>query len=504
MGRIQNGARKVEGFMKSNYRLKPITKSLRIIIINPPIRLTDKPRHIPHGLAILANIIRKKIGVTPVFVDINAHRYSDGEVESILRSIDFDVVLVGGLISVYKRIIKYAEIIKAINPKSVIIAGGSAAMSVPELLLRNSKVDVVCGGEGEKVIVDLLKGLKEHDLSELTHIKGFYFKLDGEIMHSGNPELLKDLDLESDIPAYDLLPMDIYLSNPVVGLGKDVDFISSRGCPFHCTFCYQPWGRKLRAHSVEFIIDAIKYLKIKYSINFISFQDDEFMGNKARVYNFCEKVKKHIPDLLWSCTGRVNVIDENIVGAMRKTGCVSISYGFESGSQRMLDSMKKRVTIEQMEKAVVANRKFGMMLPISFIIGIPGEDEESCRETVEFCISNNIPLKSMMFATPYPGTELFDHAIATGRIKKDKVHEFVMKLEDARDFTVNLTDSFTDEELISKRKEMIDEVCSRVKPIPKEIYENKLRNLFGELADGYWNDEIDLKHRAEHGGVDIF
>ena len=477
---------------------------MKILIINPPIRLTDKPRHIPHGLAILANVIRKNLGITPEFVDINAYRYSNEEVESILRSIEFDVVLIGGLVPVYKRIILYADMIKEVSPDAVIIAGGSAAMSVPKLLLKNSKVDVVCAGEGEKVVIDLLKGLENDKLENLAYINGFYYKVNGEILYSGGPELLHDLDSESNVPAYDLLPMEIYLSNPAVGFGRDIDFISSRGCPFSCTFCYQPWGSHFRAHSVDLIIETLKSLKENYNIDFVSFQDDEFMARRDRVYEFCKKVQKHIPGLLWSCTGRVNLVNEDIVRAMKNAGCVSISYGFESGSPRMLKSMNKVATIEKMENTIKVNRKFGMMLPVSFIIGMPGEDEESCRETVEFCIRNEIPLKSIMFATPYPGTELFDLAISTDRINKDRIHEFVLKLEDARDFVVNLTDAFNDEQLIAKRQEMMDDVCGRVKSGSVEVYNKKLRNLFGDLVEDYLNDEVLLKHRATHGGIDIF
>lgn len=477
---------------------------MKILIINPPIRLTDKPRHIPHGLAILANIIRKKMGITPEFIDINAHRYNEDQVRSMIRSIKFDVVLIGGQIPVYKRIIVYADIIKEVNRNAVIIAGGSAAMSVPKLLLQNSKVDVVCAGEGEKVIIDLLEELKSNKLEDLIHIKGFYYKINDEISFSGKPDMLSDLDIESDIPAYDLLPMEIYLSNPIIGFGKDIDFISSRGCPFKCTFCYQPWGSHFRAHSVDLIIDTLKYLKKNYEIDFVSFQDDEFMAQKSRVYEFCEQVRKHIPDLLWSCTGRVNLVKDDIVSVMRNAGCVSISYGFESGSSRMLKSMNKIATIEKMESAAKVNRKFGMMLPVSFIIGMPGEDEVSCRETVEFCVRNKIPLKSIMFATPYPGTGLFDLAVSTGRINKERIHEFVLKLEDARDFVVNLTDAFSDEQLMAKRQEMMDEVCGRVMSSSAEVSNKKLRDLFGDLVEDYLKDESLVKHRAEHGGIDIF
>jgi len=475
-----------------------------ILVINPPIRLTDKPRHIPHGLAIIANIIRKKIGIAPRFLDLNAHRYSQEETVRRLKEYRFDVVLIGGLIPVYKRIIALAGKIKAINPRSIVIAGGSAAMSVPELLLRKSKVDVVCAGEGEVAIVELLNGLRNHELKDLLEIKGFYFKIDGEVIFSGQRDLITDLDSESDLPAYDLLPMHIYLSNPVVGFGRDIDFISSRGCPFECTFCYQPWGTKFRGHSIDFILTALKHLWNNYNIEFVSFQDDEFIVGPNRVYAFCDKVQKFVPGLLWSCTGRVNLVNDDLVGAMRSAGCVSISYGFESGSPRMLKSMKKMATVKQMENAVRINRKFGMMVPVSFIIGMPGEDNVSCRETVEFCVRNHLPLRSIMFATPYPGTTLFDFAISTGRIEREGVHEFVVSLEDARDFTVNLTDAFTDGQLIEKREEMINQVSSRVKPVAEVVYYEKLRKLFGNLVKDSLKDEMLLKHRAEHGGIDIF
>ena len=144
------------------------------------------------------------------------------------------------------------------------------------------------------------------------------------------------------------------------------------------------------------------------------------------------------------------------------------------------------------------------MLPVSFIIGIPGEDDESCKETVEFCVKNEIPLKSIMFATPYPGTKLFDLAVSTGTINKERIHEFILKLEDARDFVVNLTDAFNDEQLIAKRQEMIDDVCVRVKPDSVQVCNKKLTALFGNLIDDYLKDEVLLKHRATHGGIDIF
>lgn len=481
-----------------------------ILIINPPIRLSDKPRHIPHGLAILANMIRRNLGITPEFLDINAHRYSDDQVRRILEKSDFDIVLTGGLIPVYKKIIEISSMLREINPDVTIIAGGSAAMSVPDLLLSHSEVDIICRGEGEVTVVELLNHLihgspkKKGDVAGIAYKAG---KSEKKIVTTQDRPLIKDLDTESVLPAYDLLPMDIYLSNPVVGMGKDIDFISSRGCPYSCSFCYQPWGRRFRGHTVDFIIRALHFLEDTYAIDFVSFQDDEFMANKARVYEFCQKKQQHLPNLLWSCTGRANIIaaDEKVVPLMKENGCVLISYGFESGSQRILDSMNKKISISQMEETIRISRKYGLPIPASFIIGMPGEDDASCRETLDFCLRNNLPLDSLMYATPYPGTRIFDFALQTKRIDAAHLHEFVLKLGDARDFLINLTDSFTDTQLIDTRTMMMAAARENYsKFISQDEIEKKVKDLFGDLIKRTALDQSELDHRAKHGGINTF
>jgi len=290
-------------------------------------------------------------------------------------------------------------------------------------------------------------------------------------------------------------------------MGRDLDFISSRVCPYNCTFCYQPWGHKPRFHSVDFMINAISLLKEKYDIDFLSIQDDEFMADKTRVVEFCEKRNRYFPELLWSCTGRVNIIaqDEKMVKLMKKSGCVLISYGFESGSQRMLNSMKKGITIKQMEKVVKVSRENEMPIPSSFIIGMPGEDDKSCKETLNFCIKNNLHLDSLMFATPYPGAEIFNFALKTGRIDENHIHEFATSLGDARDFTINMTDYFSDDELIDKRKEMMEKARENYNCfITQEEINTKTRKLFSTLLDKYPPDTKDLEHRIKHGGMSTF
>jgi len=479
---------------------------MKILIVNPPIRLSDKPRHIPHGLAILANIVRKRFKCEIRFVDWNAHRYSEGKVKSIIKDFPCDVAMISGLTPTYKYLIRIADIVKEYHPKCIILAGGSAAMPIPELLLRNSKVDVVCTGEGEITIIELIEAFQQQEKPDLSQIKGIAYKVPEEgILISEPRPLIDDLDIRSDLPAYDLLPMDVYLANPVVGLGRDIDFIASRGCPYHCTFCYQPWGHKIRQHSVEFIKEAILYLKEKYRIDFVSFQDDLFIVNRKRLYEFCEVRNRCFPDIYWGCTGRANIVDEDLIGTIRKSGCTSVSYGFESGSPRMLKAMRKKIIVEQMERATDLNRKYGLPIPVSFILGMPGEDEQSCSATVDFCIKNNLTLDSLMYATPYPGTELFDFGIKAGRIKEESLHDFIMRLGDARDFVVNLTDSFTDQELQEKYREMRAVTKKAYRPPSQAEMESKIRALYGPLSDAYFNlSAKDREHRARHGAIGLF
>jgi radical SAM superfamily enzyme YgiQ (UPF0313 family) len=163
--------------------------------------------------------------------------------------------------------------------------------------------------------------------------------------------------------------------------------------------------------------------------------------------------------------------------------------------------MHKSQTPEMMEKTVKISRKYGLPVSASFIIGLPGEDEESCKETTDFCLKNNISLASLMFATPYPGTEIYDFAIRTGRIKD--VHQFALSLRDARDFVVNLTDAFTDQQLIDKRREMMELTRENYyKYITRDQVRQKIKDLFGSLYKEF--DDKELESRMKYGGVGMF
>jgi radical SAM superfamily enzyme YgiQ (UPF0313 family) len=447
---------------------------MKILLIFPPIRETDNPRNTPHGIAMIAAVLRQR-GHEVHILDINGNRFSKQEVIKKVEEEKFEIVGIGGLITVYNYLKWIVPVLREVNPHASIIAGGSLGCSIPDIVLKRNDVDIVIDGEGEITIIELVEALR--DKRDLHNVRGIYFKEKGRVVRTPTRNLIRKLDA-LPLPAYDLLPMETYLDNPVVGIGRDIDIVSSRGCPYYCTFCYRLFGNHYRFHSSDYIIRQIKFLKKEYDIDFVSFQDDEFMANKKRVYEFCDKILKEKIEIKWSCTGRVNLVDEEILRLMKKAGCTSVSYGIESGSQKILDLMKKRVTVEQAKRAILLNKKVGLRHPTSFILGMPGETPETVKETIEFCKELNIPLKSIMFATPYPGTELYQKAKAEGRIVDEE--EFIMKLGDAVSFTINLTDTFSDEELIKIRDYMIKEVQKSCRFPSKEEKERQDIELYGE------------------------
>ena len=254
---------------------------MKILFINPIIRYKDDPRHIPHGMAVLASVVREN-GYDVEVLDINAHRYSKERVKHILENLDYDVVGIGGIISVYRDLKWIVDFLKSIRPDTPIIVGGSLS-SIPELILNRTRVDVVCIGEGEETLPEYLNALKHK--RDYENIKGLAFRKNGKICFTPPRPLISNLD-KVPIPAYDLLPTEIYMNNPAVGLGRELDFVSSRGCPYDCVFCYQAFGRSYRGHSAEYVIKVMKYLKKNYDIDYLFFGDDEFIANKKRVYEY--------------------------------------------------------------------------------------------------------------------------------------------------------------------------------------------------------------------------
>lgn len=432
---------------------------MKILLINSPIRLNAAPNTIPYGLATIAATLRNA-GFDVEILDFNAHRPSRDKIIETLRKKTWDIAGVSGLITTYLFQQWIISELKRIKPHAPVVSGGGFATSCPDLLFERTATDIAVLGEGEETILELCRAIANG--SNLRKILGIHFRRDGEVLRNRARKNIDNLD-DVPFPAWDLLPMEIYLKNPIwgdvannsSGFSKDVkvtrsmNIISSRGCPFSCNYCYHLFGRSnYRLRSARNVIEEIEMLVDRYRVDFFGFVDDNMMASEKRLLEFCDLMEKKNFPVTWGCHGRVTSAIPHLLQRMAETGCVWIGYGIESGCQKILDAMNKRSTVARARQAIRDTRKAGIYPNTTFIFGYPGETRETIQETIDFKREMGIECGSF-FATPYPGAPLYEQI-------KDKISDeeaFVRSLGNATEFSINLTD-FDDATLFDLKKAM--------------------------------------------------
>jgi radical SAM superfamily enzyme YgiQ (UPF0313 family) len=340
---------------------------MKITFVNPSQK-TKYPQP-PIGLALLAGIAESKGNVVQI-VDLNVNN------EPKFNPVLSDLI---GITAMTPTIVEAQKLLKDMSwlaCKKVI--GGVHPTIFPDSI---SNVDFVVRGEGENFLDYLI----------------------GKV---NNPPRLENLDY-LPYPAYNLLEMDRYKPHPPHGkYGKWLPMLTSRGCPYKCSFCSKAvFGNKYRHMSPIRVVEEIKYYIGRYKIKELGFYDDVFTMNESHTLDLLELLGPL--GIKWSCETRVNLVNEQLLRKMKKAGCYSISYGLESGSQRILNTISKDTTLEQNRKAIELTNKVGIETVGYFIIGSPNEGVLDIAKTVEF--SKSIPLDYAQFAisTPLPGSELF-------------------------------------------------------------------------------------------------
>lgn len=442
---------------------------MKVLLINPPIREWSKPNVFPLGLGYLASVLKEKEHEVKV-MDINAHRWHKEKVEEKIRDSSFDVVGIGAIVTVYPYVKWLIEILKKYHHSNKIIIGGSVGTSIPHIVLEKTLADIVCMGEGEITILELLCALEES--GDFSNIDGIWYRdKDGKV-HQNKPRgAIHNLDT-LPLPSWDLFPMNVYLENPIGAPNRNkwidgntdgntplsININGTRGCPYKCIYCYHDFmGQGYRHRSPENIITEFRVLYDRYGVRYFHFIDDEFVLKKKFIYDFCKKLKKEFNgDITWGCAGRVNLMNEDLIATMADAGCVLIGYGIESGSQKMLDIMKKGVTVEQAKEAIKLTKKHLGWADCSFMVGTPGENRETIQETIDFCKDVDLAPEVIFFETPYPGTELYRMALQQGKIEDEE--EYILNLgEQGEDIRVNFSE-LTDAELWEAQEYMIKEL----------------------------------------------
>lgn len=400
---------------------------MRVLLIRPPDPLGHSAllSHTrPINLAYIASYLIAR-GLTPVIVDFEVTPYSVEYLKTLLA--DFRPLVVG--ISCMTPTVtggaRIAASIKGLNPETVTVVGGSHSSGLPiETLNEFQSFDCAVFGEGEVTMAELCMRVHAGDRT-FEDIDGVAWRRGGEIVVNRPRQLIEDLD-GMPFPARGLLDDSRRSGHSTRGFSNDErseEIYTSRGCPFACTFCaiQGTFGRKVRMRSpgsVEMELDSIK--KNIGEIGHLIIADDTFSLKAERAAEICEVIARQ-GIRSWSCDTRASSVTPELLRLMKKSNCTKIAFGVESGSQRVMDLIGKKITVEQVYAAVHMARAAGIRhIEGNFIIGSdPSETPEDVELTRRMVVGLPWTFVSISVVVPYPGTPLYDNMRSKGLIQGD-------------------------------------------------------------------------------------
>jgi len=389
---------------------------MSILLINPP-RAIGKgniwgkidPILPPLGLAYIASYLEQQ-GHKACILDLQAEPMDAPQLKSYIRKISPEFIGIGSTTVEIESALSLARLARESLPGAKIVLGGVHPSVMPDEVLSNPQVDFVVRGEGEQTLYELVS-----NRNNVPQICGLSYKENTGIVHNPPRPVIEDLDT-MPMPAYHLLPMDKY--RPSLGNYKRLpaaSMIATRGCPGRCTFCYTGiFGKKIRTRSAGKLLEEIKLLQKDYGIKEISFYDDTFTAFKENVASFCAGIIKEKIDISWSCMSRVDFVDREILRLMGQAGCHQIGYGLESASEEILNNINKPLSQALAKETVKLTQQAGIDVRAMFMLGNPGETEQTIRQTINFALEIDPDLVIFNIATPFPGTQMYNWAKDNG------------------------------------------------------------------------------------------
>jgi anaerobic magnesium-protoporphyrin IX monomethyl ester cyclase len=423
---------------------------IRVLLINPPLRTNVSATLYPIGICYVASYLREH-GHKVQVLDINGFRWTKAEFVRIFSQQSYDAVGIGGLVTAFNHVDWITTHIRSVNENVPIFAGNTVASTIPHLLLDNTCVDIAVMGEGEITALELVDALESG--KSLQGIKGIQYKNHyGRIVENPGREPIKDLD-GLPLPAFDLVPMEIYLRNFEAEYGfRGACMSTVRGCPFNCRFCCKTFvGYKVRSRSPENVVEEIKVWIKKFDVDGFFPCDDLFIYDRKRALKFCDLlIGEGLNWMKWFASARVDLLSKELALKLKQAGCVSVDFGFESHSQRVLDYYNKLVRVEHQQRAIDICKDVCIPFKGSYIVGARNEDEASLEETYRFCEKNRLSFKPNNLLMPQPQTAIYEECKERGLISDELA--YVRKLASAGDtdeLVVNVTEKFSDEGLLS-------------------------------------------------------
>ena len=368
----------------------------------------------PLGAAYLAGYARSR-GLRAVVMDNCVELKSHAAVAEAAAALSPRLVALTSTTTNFPTLLSMAAALKKALPATPVVAGGPHSSALPAETLSEPAIDFVVKGEGEVTLTELLLALRSG--GDFAAIDGLCYKESGEVRMNRPRQSISDLD-SMPFPAYDLLPMDRYhpsLSRRIAR-GAMGSLITARGCPYRCTFCSNSvFGSSLRLRSPANILEEVALLKRDYGIGELLVWDDTFTLDADRAIEIARGIKR-VADVPWSCYSRVDDADDGLYAELAGAGCTELLFGAESGNNAILSSTNKRITREQTAAAVGLCRRHGISSFCSVILGLPGDTRATIRETIDFFVRLDPDYAAFCLLIPFPGTEIFRHAVAKGLI----------------------------------------------------------------------------------------
>lgn len=353
----------------------------------------------PLGLGYIAAYL-KQHGISVEIVDCTF--LSEETALKKIRESQPKIIGIQSMFSMKHKSIQMAQALR--KDCELLVTGGALPTSNPTEFLRD--FDVVVIGEGEQTMLELVQAFKKG--KDFSKVDGIAFLNHGQFVHTPPRDYIKNLD-NIPFPSHELFDNQAYKNYYARNFGyTTTSIMTSRGCPFQCDFCSRPvFGNTFRTRTASNIADEVEQVRA-LGFSRVWFADDCFTLDRKRLLGICnEFIRRHMR-ISWECLSRVDTVDAEVAETMKQAGCVRVFFGLESGNDFVLSTMKKQATTKQGEKAVNTFKNAGVEVGAFFILGYPGENEETVHDTVQF--ASSLPLDYLSFTLPYPipGTPLFD------------------------------------------------------------------------------------------------
>ncbi|WP_026841174.1 B12-binding domain-containing radical SAM protein [Citrifermentans bremense] len=346
--------------------------------------------------------------------------------ERAIRKKEYDVVCTGGLSPDFDHVQAIVAAAKALDPALVTVVGGGLISSLPDCVLEPLGADFGIVGEGEETIIELLHALQQGETYPASVAGLVHLDRSGKAVVNKPRISCNDLNTMPfpDYEGFDLeghlcsqMPTDHHFWYPYDN-PRCVPIVASRSCVHRCTFCYHPAGQKYRQRTLDSVFSEIDYLIANYRINMVNLWDELLGANKQRLVEFSERIASY--GIRWACQLHLSNIDPDLLALMKRSGCMLLSYGLESASEPVLQSMQKKLTVPVMETGLKASYEAGLQVQGNFIFGDKGETLDTALETMNWWINHKQYQINLARVIPYPGSELFNHACSTGLVP-DKI-----------------------------------------------------------------------------------